>query len=226
VGMHRSGVAPGPAAIELYRVIADSPGLAPGGLHVYDGHIRTRDPEVRRRETAAAFAPVDALRAELAAAGLPVPRIVAGGTPTFPMHARRDDVECSPGTCVLWDHSYQTKFPDLDFVNAALVLTRVVSKPAQDRLCLDLGYKAVSPDNADPRVVFPELSEAKMIVHSEEHLAIETPRANEYAVGDVLYGVPFHICPTVALYEEAVVVENGRAVDHWRVVARDRKLTI
>ncbi len=155
VGMHRSGVAPGPQAIELYRLLADSPGLAPGGLHVYDGHIRAADAEERARQTAAALAPVDALREELAAARLPVPRVVAGGTPTFPMHARREDLECSPGTCVFWDHSYATKFPDLDFVNAALVLTRVVSKPVEGRLCLDLGYKAVSPDNPDPRVSSP-----------------------------------------------------------------------
>lgn len=226
VGMHRSGIAPGEAAVALYRLIAELPGLVPGGLHVYDGHIRAHDPEERTRETAAAFVPADELRTELVAAGLSVPRVVAGGTPTFPMHARREDLECSPGTCVFWDHSYQTKFPDLEFVNAAMVLTRVVSKPTPDRLCLDLGYKAISPDNADPRVFFPELPDAKMVVHSEEHLAIETSRAGEYAVGDVLYGVPNHVCPTVALYEEAVVVENGRAVDRWRVIARDRKLTV
>jgi D-serine deaminase-like pyridoxal phosphate-dependent protein len=63
-------------------------------------------------------------------------------------------------------------------------------------------------------------------VHSEEHLAIETSRANQFSVGDVLYGVPFHVCPTVALHREAVVVENGRAVGRWTVAARDRMLTI
>jgi D-serine deaminase-like pyridoxal phosphate-dependent protein len=45
-------------------------------------------------------------------------------------------------------------------------------------------------------------------------------------VGDVLYGVPYHICPTVALYDEAAVVENGNVVDKWNVVARKKKITI
>ena len=36
-------------------------------------------------------------------------------------------------------------------------------------------------------------------MHSEEHLVLETPRAAEFKIGDVLYGVPWHICPTVAL---------------------------
>jgi len=31
-GMHRSGVTPGPSALELYRLISSLPGLKPGGL--------------------------------------------------------------------------------------------------------------------------------------------------------------------------------------------------
>ena len=51
-------------------------------------------------------------------------------------------------------------------------------------------------------------------------------RAGDFAVGDCLYGVPWHICPTVALHAEAVVVKNGRAEARWKVVARERVLTI
>ena len=40
------------------------------------------------------------------------------------------------------------------------------------------------------------------------------------------YGVPWHVCPTVALHNEAVVVRNGRADERWQVVARARSLTI
>ncbi len=47
--------------------------------------------------------------------GLPVPRIVAGGTPTFPVYARLDlpGLECSPGTCFLHDDGYGSRFADL-----------------------------------------------------------------------------------------------------------------
>ena len=38
VGQHRTGVAPGAEAVELYEMIHRSPGLRAGGLHVYDGH--------------------------------------------------------------------------------------------------------------------------------------------------------------------------------------------
>ncbi len=225
-GMHRSGVEAGPPALELYRLIASLPGLKAGGLHVYDGHIHDHDPATRAAVCEAAFAPANALRQQLVQAGLPVPRVIAGGTPTFPMHARRPDVECSPGTCVLWDAGYSTKVPDLDFLHAALLLTRVVSKPGSHRLCLDLGHKAVASENPHPRVQFPDLPDAKAVTHSEEHLVVETARAHEFAVGDCLYGIPWHICPTVALHSEAFVIEEGRAGTRWKITARARRLTI
>jgi len=225
-GQHRTGIEPGAKAIELYQLIASSPGLKPGGLHVYDGHIHEPDLARRTAHCEAAFAPVRSFCDELRHAGLPLPRVVAGGTPTFPIHASNGAYECSPGTCVLWDSGYDEQFADLDFLVAALVLTRIVSKPGSNRLCLDLGHKAIAAENPPPRVKFLNLPDAVAIGHSEEHLVVETARAGEFAVGDCLYGVPRHICPTVALYSEATVILNGRAAERWRVTARERRLTI
>jgi D-serine deaminase-like pyridoxal phosphate-dependent protein len=225
LGQHRTGVAP-ERGLYPYRFLAAQPSLIPGGLHAYDGHIHDTDAGARAAACAAAFAPVEVLRRELLQEDLPVPRIVAGGTPTFPMHARRKDVECSPGTCVFWDAGYARNLPDLDFLPAAVLLTRVVSKPAANRVCLDLGHKAVASEMPHPRVVFLNLDDAKPVMHSEEHLVVETPFAEGCAVGDEIYGLPWHICPTVALHSEAVVVVEGRAKDRWKVVARDRALSI
>ena len=225
-GMHRTGIPPGSAALEVYQLIARFPGLSPGGLHAYDGHLHQADPTVRRNAVHAAMGPVHLLRQMLVEAECVVPRVVAGGSPTFPIHAADRSVECSPGTCLLWDAAYEAKLPDLEFHCAALVLTRVVSKPDGDRLCLDLGHKAIASENPHPRVRLLELPEAVPVMHSEEHLVIETPRAAEFAVGDVLYGVPQHVCPTVALHAQATVIRSGRADAQWTIVARDRTLTI
>jgi D-serine deaminase-like pyridoxal phosphate-dependent protein len=222
LGQQRTGVPVGAPAEELYRLIASSPCLSPGGLHAYDGHIGETDFAKRTALCEAAFAPVAAFRQKLRDAGLPVPHLVVGGSPTFPIHARRADVECSPGTCVFWDAGYQKKLPDLKFRPAALLLTRVISKPGQDRLCLDLGHKAVGSEMPHPRVVLLNLEDARPLAHNEEHLVVETSRSSEYRVGDCLYGVPWHICPTVALHSSVVIIQGGKSTGTWKVAARDR----
>jgi len=224
VGFQRSGIAPGAQARALYRALASAPGLRAGGLHAYDGHLQQPDRAERAQAADAGFAPVRALHAELLREGLPVPRLVCGGTPTFPIHALRPDVECSPGTCVLWDAGYHTKIPDLDFLNAAVLLTRVISRPGVNRICLDLGHKAVASEMPHPRVIFPALPEAKPVVHSEEHLVLETPRASEFPVGSVIYGIPWHICPTTALHDKVQIVRHGLVAEQWQVTARARQL--
>jgi D-serine deaminase-like pyridoxal phosphate-dependent protein len=226
VGQHRTGIAPGPAAVALYRQLADAPSLTAGGLHAYDGHLSQNDPTARAAACAEAFAPVAALRSQLLGLGLPVPQVVAGGTPTFPMHAARQDVQCSPGTCALWDASYAGKLADLDFSPAAVLLTRIVSKPAGNRLCLDLGHKAVASEMPHPRVVFPDLPDAQFVTHSEEHLVLESGLARPLAVGDALLGVPWHVCPTVALYAEAGLIQGGQLTGQCRIDARARKITV
>lgn len=224
VGQHRTGIAPGEVAVELCRTIASTPGLAFAGLHAYDGHLAIADPVERAAAVRQVHKVIDELRAALQATGLPVPTIIAGGTPTFPLHARRADLECSPGTCVLWDAGYATKLPELDFLNAAVLLTRVISRPAPDRICLDLGHKAVASEMPHPRVIFPALPDTVPVIHSEEHLVLQTPRAAEFPVGTVLYGIPWHICPTVALHGALQVVEDGRVTGEWAVTARQRRL--
>ncbi len=225
-GMHRTGIAPGVEAVALYRLIARLPGLRAAGLHVYDGHIRDSDLARRAAACDAAFGQLESVRKQLIDSGVEVPLIVAGGTPTFPIHAKRMGVQCSPGTSVFWDLGYETLLPDLDFLPAVLVLTRVISKPSARILCLDLGHKAIASEGPHPRVELLGLPDARATGHSEEHLTVETDHAGDYTVGSTLYGIPWHICPTVALHQDAVVIRNGRAAEKWQVVARARMITV
>jgi D-serine deaminase-like pyridoxal phosphate-dependent protein len=226
VGMGRSGILRGDVAAGLYAEISALEGLHAGGLHAYDGHLQQSDVADRSEACDRSFEAVEWLRKELEGAGLSVAKVVAGGTPTFPMHARRPGVECGPGTSVLWDAGYARKMADLEFLPAATLLTRVVSRPGVARLCLDLGHKAVASEMPHPRVVFPELPDARAVMHSEEHLVIDTAKAAQFPVGTVLHGIPWHICPTVALHSEVCVARRGRAAETWPVVARARKITI
>jgi D-serine deaminase-like pyridoxal phosphate-dependent protein len=224
-GMDRTGIIPDDKALDLYRLISTLPGLKVAGLHAYDGHIHDADLSSREAQFQKFNESLTQFRARVVQAGLSVPYTIASGTPTFGLHARHNDRECSPGTYVFWDFGYQ-KFTDLEFNIAALVLTRVISKPTPNRLCVDLGHKAIAAENPQPRVQFLNLPHATPVMHSEEHLVLETPDAANWNVGDVLYGVPRHICPTVALHDFCYPVENSVAGDPWPIEARRRKITI
>jgi D-serine deaminase-like pyridoxal phosphate-dependent protein len=230
VGQHRTGIAPGEAAIALYERIGRYAALQPGGLHVYDGHNHQDNPAEREAAVQAQLAPVRELRDKLLGRGLPVPRLVLGGTPTFPMHARVNlpGVECSPGTFVLHDNGYGSRFADMaGFTPAALLLTRVISRPTPRRVTLDLGYKAVASDPpAGKRLILLDVPDYEAVLQNEEHLVIETPHAEQLQPGDEVFAMPTHICPTCAMHRQAYVVEGGKVIGMWDIVARDRVLTL
>ena len=228
-GMHRTGTSPGKIAMVLCEELEGLKGVEYAGLHIYDGHIHdegVRDRETRWKED---FVAVKELIAELKGAGFEPLVIIGGGSPTFGIHASHESWECSPGTTLLWDAGYGSHFPDLGFQSAAMLLTRVISKPGANRVCVDLGHKAVSAEHPikDRVRLQNKLSDATPVMQSEEHLVLEFASTDQIQVGDVIYGMPWHICPTVALHGEAVVIEGGRATgETWSVRARNRKISV
>lgn len=226
VGMNRTGIKPGGEALELYKYLDTLPGVVPVGLHAYDGHLHDTDMDIRKERCDAAYAPVAELAESIVNNGFPQPEIVAGGTPTFPVHAARKSVICGPGTFVFWDAGYAANLPEQAFKWAALVISRVISVIDDEHICIDLGHKSVAAENPQPRVQFLNAPEAIPVSQSEEHLVLKVENAALYPVGTVFYGVPKHICPTVALYEKAYVAAHNAVTANWRVIARDRQIII
>jgi D-serine deaminase-like pyridoxal phosphate-dependent protein len=231
VGQHRTGVPIGDGALGLYELAASLPGLTPNGFQIYDGH--NNQPARAERDAAVRefIAPVLELRRKAEAKGLAVPRLVCGGTPSFPVYAGMTDIEgieCSPGTFVLHDAGYGPKYADLSGITpAAVLVTRVVSRPTPDRVTLDLGNKSVAADPLlEKRVTLLDFPEYKTVGHNEEHLIVETAGAAKYRPGDVVYALPGHICPTVALHKEVLIAEGGKITGKWTVASRDRVLTV
>lgn len=226
VGMNRTGTLPDDKAATLYGQLATLPGIQPVGLHAYDGHLRDTDMRVRTARCDAAFAPVAQLRDQLRTRGFD-PIIVAGGSPTFPIHARRPDVECSPGTFIYWDEGYGTILPEQPFEPAALVVGRVISLPTSTTLCIDIGHKSVAAEGElTQRLTFLNAPDLQATGQSEEHLTVDAGDNHPYRVGDVLYALPHHICPTVALFDRARTIEDGHLFGIWKTTARDRVLSV
>ena len=225
IGMNRTGIQPS-AAAGLAKIILQLTNLQLKGLHAYDGHVTNTDILIRQQNADAAFEKV-LLVADQIKSHLSTPLIfVVGGSPSFPMHAKRKNVECSPGTFVLWDWGYSTNFPDEAFVCAAVLVTRVISIIDDCTFCLDLGHKSVAAENPQPRVHFLNATGLTIIGQSEEHMVVKSAEPYNVKVGDVLYAIPWHICPTVALYEKLQVVQQQVITATWKVVARDRSMTI
>jgi D-serine deaminase-like pyridoxal phosphate-dependent protein len=225
VGMHRTGLAPGDEALALYRQLAAMPHLEPAGLHAYDGQDHQTDPAAREGQANQHLEVIRAFKGRLQAEGLPVPRVVAGGSFSFQYYARSGEALGSPGTCVYWDAGYARMMPELPFRWAMLVLCQVVDRhPNLGTITTDLGCKAIAADPPVPqRVELVGLPGAVLQMQNEEHgvfhLEGELP-----AVGTYLLAVPGHVCPTIILYPGSYVIDGaGEVGDYYPHQARDRQ---
>jgi D-threonine aldolase len=226
VGMNRTGVSPENSLL-LYQKCQKLKGIDIIGLHAYDGHIHDTDLGVRTKRAKEVSKMLTKSQVEIENFASKKMKIVVGGSPTFAIQAvLKKDTEVSPGTFIFWDYGYQNTMPDFDFLWAGVIATRVISIIDKTKLCLDLGHKSIAAENPLPRIKFLDNEGATPIGQNEEHMVVEVSDTSLYMVGDIWYGVPVHICPTVALYNKVSVVENGVVATSWKVIARDREITI
>jgi D-serine deaminase-like pyridoxal phosphate-dependent protein len=228
-GMNRSGHETDGTLLSLYRYVSALSNVNFQGVHVYDGHLRSPEFSDRKAEVDKAFDKVLPLFDLIKNHTGTSPMIIAGGSPSFTVHAMRPEVFLSPGTNVLWDWGYGDRFDGQPFQHAALVLTRVVSKPKSGIITIDLGHKAVAAENPiENRFRLLNLPDYTLIGQSEEHGVLEVSQDvwESTQIGDVLYALPYHICPTVALHDFASIIEDGNVTNEWKIVARNRRITI
>ena len=225
-GMTRTGIPPGKEAIDLYESMSTDPGIECMGIHVYDGHIHDSDLDSRRKNSLMAMNPVLEMRDAIIERNLSIKTIIAGGSPTFSTHADNQALDLSPRTTLLWDAGYRKNYPDLPFRPAATLLSRVVSKPASGIICTDLGHKSVASEMSFPRVEFLDQKAYKQVSQSEEHLVLECEKSEEVSVGQELYALPLHICPTVSKYSQIHVVLNKEITANWNISAQNHELEL
>jgi D-serine deaminase-like pyridoxal phosphate-dependent protein len=149
--------------------------------------------------------------------------LVVGGTPSFLVHHANPKFVCSPGTFVFFDTGYAKLYPNKSIQLAVQVIGRIISKPTNHTICIDVGHKSVAPENSiENRLTFIGHSDWKLVSQSEEHGIIEVGDSTSYAIGDVIRMYPYHICPTVALHQTLQLADGTS----WNVLARDRKITV
>ncbi|SEA48099.1 D-serine deaminase, pyridoxal phosphate-dependent [Arachidicoccus rhizosphaerae] len=225
-GMHRTGIAPDKAAffIEELKKLSHVQLI---GLHVYDGHLKIDDPVERQAASDELFVPVKELLDRCNRLRATPLKLIIGGSPSFSTHIKRQGAELSPGTFVFWDQGYAMHFKDLPFEPAAVIITRVIDHLDNGTCTVDMGTKAIASEMPFPRARFLNAPDLQEVFQSEEHLNLrlkEGSTAQLPPVGSLLYAVPFHICPTVALYDHAWVIKKAKVADQWQVQARKRKI--
>ncbi len=229
-GMHRTGVPPEDRAAIL--AIARAAGERFRGVHYYDGHLHRGGPAERRRAVHACYGPLMELLGELRRAGVAVGEVVTSGTPSF-LHALAypgfSDLDgtvhrVSPGTVVYHDLRSEEENADLDLVPAALVLARVVSHPARDLVTCDAGSKSIAAEAGDPCAGVLGRPELVALAPSEEHLPLRVSRGERPPRGTALLLFPRHVCPTINLAEQALLIEANGSWEAVPVSARAHDL--
>jgi D-serine deaminase-like pyridoxal phosphate-dependent protein len=216
--------------LALAREIAET-GLRFAGLHFYDGHASTFPAGEAARRVHAGYDRLLGLVEHLRAAGCAVPEAITAGTPAFPHALRYGRLReagirhrLSPGTVVYNDVSSLAQLPhDAGYRPAVFVLSRVVSHPTAARFTCDAGHKSVSADAGDPTCAVVGHPEYLPRHPSEEHLPVDVPAGAPLPpLGELLWLVPTHVCPTVNNFDHAVVVTGGAIQGLERVTARGR----
>ncbi len=210
-------------------------GLSLVGLHYYDGH--TGGIELAERDTVA-HAGYDRLMeivSLLEAAGHHFPELITAGTPSLPcalsyapFRGKAFVHRVSPGTIVYSDYTSLAQLPrEYGLRPAALVLSTIVSHPKDSIFTCDAGHKAVSADAGVPTCAVVGHTDWNPLKPSEEHLPIEIPAgAAPPGIGDLVYLLPRHVCPTVNNFNDAVLVANGHLKELAKVTARGREQRI
>jgi D-serine deaminase-like pyridoxal phosphate-dependent protein len=230
LGMDRTGIPL--AAHESILEVAAAAGERLVGLHAYDGHRYEPDMGQREELLKDSYSKLAGVVQAVRTAGYPVHEVITAGTPAFLPASRASALRdlpdlvhrVSPGTVVFHDVRSSQQNPGLDLLPAAVLFTRVVSHPTPGRITCDAGSKSLAAEAGDPCAVVIGHPQLLALRPSEEHLPLAYETGEPLPRGTELLLVPRHVCPTVNLAEQALIIESGQAPRIVDVSARAHDL--
>src|SRR6266853_196113 len=211
VGVGRTGVQSPGQAVEVAKACSDFRGIFYWPSWLDEAGFK------------AACVKVDAVLDALSASGFET-KIVSGGstpgaakTPLIPQ-----TTEIRPGTYVFYDASSMEAKACVEADCALHVLTTVVSTSVPGQCVIDAGSKTLSSDQTVGSGTFGIVVGHPWTVRklNEEHGYVEIH--GPARVGEKVWLVPSHVCPTVNLHDEIWYGRRGRVEGSWRVAARGK----
>jgi D-serine deaminase-like pyridoxal phosphate-dependent protein len=224
-GMDRTGIGQERAAeiVSLAREL----GKQFRGLHYYDGHASGFAASERERRVHEGYDHLLDLVSALQAAGVQTGEVITSGTPAAPFAMSYAGFRnapfihrISPGTVVYNDMSSAEQLAGYGYVPAVAVLSTVISHPTSRTVTCDAGHKSVSADAGVPTCQVIERADLRPLKPSEEHLPIECSSEELPRIGEKLYLIPRHVCPTVNNFDDALMIVDGRVASVETITAR------
>ncbi|MCB0905877.1 MAG: alanine racemase [Nocardioidaceae bacterium] len=218
-GHHRTGVAPDDAG----RVAdaARSAGLRVIGVFTFPGHSYL--PEGRREAAEQEASALAVAAAALRRRGHEVLVVSGGSTPSLDDADSVVLTEWRPGVYVFGD-AQQWELGSTTPDRIALTCQATVVSHAHGRAVVDAGSKALGADRAPWATGYGRVldePDARIVLLSEHHAAVEMPPGPLPPLGSTMSLVPNHVCNAVNLADTLWLDgETGRVA--WPVAARGR----
>lgn len=227
-GGRRLGV-PAEDALPLAQAIAAAPALELAGVATHAGHAygATTPAQLEAAALAETGAVIEAAEA-LRAAGMTVPTVAVGSTPTASKAATVPGItEMRPGNYVFYDAMQMALGVATADDCALTVVGTVLSRPSRETAVIDVGSKMLSSDKGAHGLDQMQgygivVGEPDLIIEriSEELSVVSLPADHPLQVGQRLRIIPNHACVAANLVDQLVGVRNGVVETPVPVLAR------
>ncbi len=220
IGMHRTGVRPGPGVVELARAVDAARGVCLAGIMGYEGHVLAdHPPAAKQRAAREALAHLVKAREALIDEGLSCDIVSAGSTGSYDLAATHNAVtEIQAGGAIFMDAMYRDRFHVDDRFDFALSLVTTVTGRHDDHIVTDAGFKTLSAFHHEPRVLHREDLEFNYL--SAEHGVYRIVNGSGPALGERLCLLPGYGDSTTVLHDQFIGVRQGRVESIWPLAAR------
>ncbi|MFN8058297.1 MAG: DSD1 family PLP-dependent enzyme [Vicinamibacterales bacterium] len=223
-GVHRTGIAPGDAAVALARSIADLPGLRLHGLQCYaSSSAHVEGWEARRAHSWRALAPALETFATLRSSGVPVSIMTGGSTGTYnidPAFAGMTEIQA--GSYVFMDVDYRAVGGAMgavydDFPPSLSLLATVVSASHVGSATVDAGFKACSTDKPFGPEPLGGIAATYRFAGDEHGILEWREGARPVRLGERIRFLVPHCDPRVNLHDRLYIVRGRDVVAEWPV---------
>ncbi len=240
VNCNRFGVSPGEPTLRIAQEIDRVPGIKLVGIITHESAMSLPSAEAVKKIAYESASIMSESARSLRKAGIGIEHVVAGSTPTasalceyasdFP-----EVTEIHPGAYVFGDRGYVSAFGIQEEACSATILVTVVSTPAEDRACVDGGYKTFGADPmlftaakvgglgswtpsfgsviGQPGVSVSRLTEEIGILTLSNH-------DGSVSIGERLEILPNHISLAVNLHDTIYGIRNGEVEQEIPVLCR------